>query len=86
VNRALAWLVGGLVLLALGIVAIAPELLGDLEAAGGILAVALGALIPAVLVAAVFASVRRRRGGSAPGGRAARADDRSDHPSDDLGA
>lgn len=58
-NRAVLWLLVGLVVLVLGVFAIAPELLG-----GAILpplAVALGAIVPAALVAALFVSTRRRR-------------------------
>jgi membrane protein implicated in regulation of membrane protease activity len=59
VNRAVLWLLVGLVVLVLGVLAIAPELLGG--AIFGPLAVALGALVPAAVVAALFVSTRRRR-------------------------
>jgi uncharacterized membrane-anchored protein len=59
VNRAVLWLVVGLLGLVLGVFAIAPELLGG--AMLGPLAVAVGAIVPAALVAALFVSTRRRR-------------------------
>jgi hypothetical protein len=65
-NRALLWLLGGLALFVVVVLVIAPELLGDLPTVGGLVGVALAALLPALLVAAVFVSVRRRRGGDGP--------------------
>ena len=65
-NRALLWLLGGFLVLVLAVLAIAPELLGDLGTAGGTLGVALVAVVPAVLVAAIFLSTRRRRDGERP--------------------
>jgi Na+-driven multidrug efflux pump len=75
VNRAVAWLLGGLVAFVLLLVAIAPELLGDLGFAGGAVAITLAAVIPGLLVVALFASSRR--------GRRIR---RHEHHTDDPGA
>jgi membrane protein implicated in regulation of membrane protease activity len=60
-NRALLWLVGGVVVLALAVLAIAPELLADLETAGSAVGIALAAVVPATMVAVLFVSTRRRR-------------------------
>jgi hypothetical protein len=82
-NRALLWLVGGVVVLALAVLAIAPELLADLETAGSAIGIALAALIPATIVAVLFVSTRRRRDRH---GRARRAPDDDRHPDrSDLG-
>lgn len=60
-NRAVAWLLGGLVAFVLLLVVIAPELLGDVRFAGGAVAVTLAAVIPGLLVMTLFASSRRGR-------------------------
>ncbi len=58
--RPLLWLLGGLGVLVLAVLAIAPELLGG--ALFSALGLALVAAVPAVLVAVLFVSSRRRRG------------------------
>jgi O-antigen ligase len=60
-RRALAWLVGGLVVFGLLLVAIAPELLAAPEIFGGFVGLALLAVVPALLLAAIYISYRRRR-------------------------
>lgn len=60
--RPLLWLLGGVVVLAAAVVLIAPELLGDLSAAGSAVGIALAAAVPAALVAVLFASLRGRGG------------------------
>jgi uncharacterized membrane protein len=60
-NRAVLWLLLGVVAFVVGVVAIAPELLADLGTAGGAVGVALAAIVPATVLAAVFVSSRRRR-------------------------
>lgn len=83
-NRALLWLLGGLVLFLALVVLIAPELLGNLEFATGAIAITLAAVVPGLLVMALFASSRR--------GRRIRqaerdaADDRPGHRPSDPGA
>jgi hypothetical protein len=67
-NRALLWLAGGVVVLVLTVLAIAPELLADLETAGSAIGIALAALVPATVVAVLFVSTRRRRDRSDHGG------------------
>jgi membrane protein implicated in regulation of membrane protease activity len=82
-NRALLWLVGGVVVLALAVLAIAPELLADLETAGSAVGIALAAVVPATMVAVLFVSTRRRRDRS---DRRDRASDDDRHPDrSDLG-
>jgi hypothetical protein len=82
-NRALLWLVGGVVVLALAVLAIAPELLADLETAGSAIGIALAAVVPAAIVAVLFVSTRRRRDRA---GRADGAPDDDRHPDrSDLG-
>ncbi|HSK24339.1 MAG TPA: hypothetical protein VK906_14235 [Egicoccus sp.] len=60
-KRALLWLGGGLVAFALLVVAIAPELLGSIDVVGGMVALTLLMLVPALLIALIFVSVRRRQ-------------------------
>lgn len=60
-NRALLWLVGGLVVFVGLVVLIAPELLGDLGFATGAVGITLVAVVPGLLVMALFASSRRGR-------------------------
>jgi hypothetical protein len=59
-NRAVLWLVGGLGVLVLALLAIAPELLADLGTAGSAIGIALAAVVPAAVVAVLFVSTRRR--------------------------
>jgi hypothetical protein len=66
VNRALLWLLGGLGVLVLAVLAIAPELLRDLGVFGSLVGLALVAVLPAALVAVLFVSSRRRRGAPRP--------------------
>jgi hypothetical protein len=61
VARALAWLLGGLVLLALVIVATAPELVTDLTTVGGLVLLASAAGIPGGLLLLALAIRRRGR-------------------------
>jgi hypothetical protein len=76
-KRALLWLVGGLVVLALALVAIAPELLRDLGTAGSAIGIAAVAAVPAAVVAVLFVSTRRRadRRAGDPAGDPHRPDD-----------
>ncbi|MEX2504564.1 MAG: hypothetical protein WD378_06915 [Egicoccus sp.] len=60
-KRALLWLGGGLVVFVLLVLAIAPELLGSIDVVGGMIALTLVTLVPALLVALIFVSVRRRQ-------------------------
>ncbi|MBS3940609.1 MAG: hypothetical protein KG028_06575 [Actinobacteria bacterium] len=60
-KRALLWLGGGLVAFVLLVALIAPELLGSIDVVGGMVALSLLMLLPALIVALVFVSVRRRR-------------------------
>lgn len=60
-KRALLWLVGGLAAFVLLVVAIAPELLGSLDVVGGLVALTLVMLVPALVIALIFVSVRRRQ-------------------------
>ncbi|MEX1164290.1 MAG: hypothetical protein WEB03_11990 [Nitriliruptor sp.] len=89
-NRALAWLLGGVLVLVLAILAIAPELLGDLSTAGSAIGIALVAIVPAVLVAVLFVSTRRRRDRAAasttPPDRDPVTADRAADPPSDPGA
>jgi hypothetical protein len=59
-NRAVLWLLGGLGVLVLALLAIAPELLADLGTAGSAIGIALAAIVPAAIVAVLFVSTRRR--------------------------
>lgn len=63
--RALWWLFGGIALLAVGVVATAPELLGDLRGLGSLALVVLAAGVPG-LAAVLWIAARRRSGGSGP--------------------
>ncbi len=89
-NRALVWLLGGVGVLVLAMLAIAPELLGDLSTAGSAVGITLIAIVPAVLVAVLFVSTRRRRdraaGPTAPTGRGPVTTDRAVDPPTDPGA
>jgi hypothetical protein len=58
-TRAVLWLVGGLLVTALAIVAMAPELLGDLSGLGGLGLVVIAAGIPGLAVVLVLAARRR---------------------------
>lgn len=58
-TRALWWLLGGLGLLALTVVALMPELLGDLSGLGALALVVLAAGLPGIAIMGVVA-VRRR--------------------------
>lgn len=60
-KRALLWLGGGLAAFVLLVVAIAPELLGSLDVVGGLVALTLVMLVPALVIALIFVSVRRRQ-------------------------
>jgi hypothetical protein len=59
VARPLLWLLGGLVVLALAIVAMAPELVTDLGMVGGLVLLASAAGIPGVLLLLTLAARRR---------------------------
>lgn len=63
-TRALWWLFGGVALLALGVVAMAPELLGDPGGLGGLALLVAAAGIPG-LATMLWVAARRR---SEPGG------------------
>ena len=58
-RRAVWWLVGGLGLLALMIILLAPELLGDLTGLGGLFLVVIAGGLPGLLIVLVVASRRR---------------------------
>ena len=81
-TRAVWWLVGGIGLLAVLIVLLAPELLGDLRGLGSLGLVVIAAGLPGLLIVLVVAARRRRarrrpgRDGSAQGPDAE--DDRPD--------
>lgn len=62
-TRALRWLLGGLALLALGIVLLAPELLGDLGGLGSLMLLVLAAGLPGLAIVLVAARRPPRRAG-----------------------
>ncbi|MTV25238.1 hypothetical protein FTX61_07430 [Nitriliruptoraceae bacterium ZYF776] len=64
--RALTWVLGGLALLALLVVATAPELLADVRVAGGLASLAFAAAVPGLLLLGYLA-VRRRGRHDQPG-------------------
>jgi Na+/proline symporter len=59
-TRAVWWLLGGIVLLAVVIVLLAPELLGDLRGLGSLALVVIAAGLPGLLIVLVVAARRRR--------------------------
>jgi hypothetical protein len=61
VIRAVLWVLLGLGVLVLALVATAPELLADLGSAGGVAALAFGAAIPGALLLLVLAVGRKGR-------------------------
>lgn len=58
-TRAVWWLLGGMGLLALAVVALAPELLGDLGGLGSLMLVVVAAGLPGLLIVLVIAARRR---------------------------
>lgn len=59
-TRAVWWLLGGIALLAVVIVLLAPELLGDLRGLGSLALVVIAAGLPGLLIVLVVAARRRR--------------------------
>lgn len=59
--RALLWVAAGLLVLVLGMLATAPELLGDVSLAGSLVVLAFAAVLPGTVALVVAGAARRRR-------------------------
>jgi hypothetical protein len=84
VIRAVLWVLLGLALLALALVATAPELLADLGSAGGVAALAFGAALPGALLLLVLVVARKGRHDQPGAGRPSSPEARSSLTVDDL--
>jgi hypothetical protein len=84
VIRAVLWVLFGLAVLALALVATAPELLADLRSAGGVAALAFGAALPGALLLLVLAVGRKGRHDQPGAGRPSPRETRASLTVDDL--